>query len=164
MENALYRLYRLYATAIHGPRIVTARPSRYTAYTAYDVLGILERDDYEALVLALCPLKEAAINPPTPNSCSSMSRTLLARPQIDGARTSARRTACTRTQDPADGAAPRTPTRRAWLTGGRYASRPGSHPPTRWADTHGSCVSLMEWAETARREWRSPTVDALGVG
>ena len=58
-----------------------------------------------------------------PNSCSSMSRPQRARPLIDGARTSARRTACTQTQDPADSAAPRTPTRRARRTGGRAATR-----------------------------------------
>ena len=67
-----------------------------------------------------------------PNSCSSMNRPQRARPLIDGARTSARRTACTQTQDPADSAAPRTPTRRARRTGGRAATRRGrapTHPP-----------------------------------
>ena len=40
MENALYRLYRLYATAIHAPIIVPARPSGYTAYTAYTAIQL----------------------------------------------------------------------------------------------------------------------------
>ena len=41
-------LYRLYATAIHGPRIVPARPSRYTAYTAYTAIQLYSYTRYTA--------------------------------------------------------------------------------------------------------------------
>ena len=78
-----------------------------------------------------------------PNSCSSMNRPQRARPLIDGARTSARRTACTQTQDPADSAAPRTPTRRARRTGGRAATRRArvpTHPP---AFFHGRGTGVL---------------------
>ena len=48
-------LYRLYATAIHGPRIVPARPSRYTAYTAIQLYTLYSIQHYTASLRPLGP-------------------------------------------------------------------------------------------------------------
>ena len=81
--------------------------------------------------------------PPTPTQLQQH-EPATTRPAPDRRRAHlARRTACTQTQDPADGAAPRTPTRRARRTGGRAATRRArvpTHPP---AFFHGRGTGVL---------------------